>query len=556
MYKFNINSLELKNMDDSIKIIPKRINVIVGPNNSGKSRLLKELRDKLAGMSGSNRIISNIDISYPESSDRFYDSYQVEQKICRRSNGEWYLNVFNSKSNQTSLFLRDINEYTTRNRIFFTGDDRQQVASWINNRDWSSFLQVFSPLFYQFLGTEEKLLLCNTQSNYGLDSNSINYLSIFKYNDRVLSLLADKVKAFFNRDIFLDYLSQGDQICFRVGDNFDYITQIEVDRLNQIMVNRLSRENRLEEQGDGLRSFVSTFLSLYTETSDMLLIDEPENFLHPPLQRRIGEEIALASNSKEKTVFLATHSVEVLKGILSKSNDVNVIRITQPKPGENSITLLKNEDLEKVIKDPLLRVSRVLEGIFCDRVIVTEGEADELIYQELIEKMFPESGLSFAHAQNKQTIPKIIEFYHTIGVKYEAIVDFDVIRELRGLRKLLINTEMIENEVESLLSRLNLIKQNLLIEDEIKAYHQRGISSFKEEDQKKIRDIFKECSKNHIHILETGELETILENFDVHYKEKKKWIIDALEKVADDSFTFSSQDDLYKFIEKIVDREL
>jgi len=55
------------------------------------------------------------------------------------------------------------------------------------------------------------------------------------------------------------------------------------------------------------------------------------HFLHPPLARQLGELIAEAQ-AEDRSIFVATHSVEILKGILSKSQDVNVIRITQPSP--------------------------------------------------------------------------------------------------------------------------------------------------------------------------------------------------------------------------------
>lgn len=49
MYKFNINKIVVNTSEGTKDIVPKTINVFVGPNNSGKSRFLKELRDYLSG---------------------------------------------------------------------------------------------------------------------------------------------------------------------------------------------------------------------------------------------------------------------------------------------------------------------------------------------------------------------------------------------------------------------------------------------------------------------------------------------------------------------------
>lgn len=61
-------------------------------------------------------------------------------------------------------------------------------------------------------------------------------------------------------------------------------------------------------------------------------------------------------------------------------------------------------------------------------------------------------------------------------------------------------------------------------------------------------------SKYHLHILETGELETLLEEYGVTYKEKKLWIIDAINRIAELSKDdISSESRLYKFIHRIIE---
>ena len=169
--------------------------------------------------------------------------------------------------------------------------------------------------------------------------------------------------------------------------------------------------------------------------------------MHPPLARQIGELIGEFKD--EKQVFISTHSVEVLKGILSKSSDVNVIRITQPETYKNKINVLDKDVLQNIMQSPLLRVSRILEGLFCEKVVITEAEADELIYQELIEKVFPQSGLYFAHGQNKQTLAEIAELYQKIGINYEVITDFDVLRVNEEFNKFMNMMDLDEDEKQN-----------------------------------------------------------------------------------------------------------
>lgn len=65
MYRFTIDEMILNTTEGTLPVKPKKINILVGPNNSGKSRLLKEIRDYLSGDHRDIRIIS--EIKYPNS---------------------------------------------------------------------------------------------------------------------------------------------------------------------------------------------------------------------------------------------------------------------------------------------------------------------------------------------------------------------------------------------------------------------------------------------------------------------------------------------------------
>ena len=434
----------------------------------------------------------------------------------------------------------------------------------------TEFLNWYGSLFYQYMGTEERLTICKSQKNYGLDSSSTNYLSSFKYKAKLLNDLSCKIKQLFKKDIFLDTQTLGDRLAFRVGETFDYIKN--TSNFSEDIAFSLFSESMLDDQGDGIKSFVSTFLSLNHKENDILLLDEPEAFLHPPLARQLGEMIG-ESNEAERTIFVATHSVEILKGILSKTQDVNVIRITRSEDKKNSIMLLNQDLLNTILQDPLLRVSRVLEGIFCEKVIITEAEADELVYQELTEKLFPESGLFFAHGQNKQTLAPIAELYHKIGVGYEVITDFDVLRISSEFNKFLSFMPIKESDKQRIISyadKLREIINKSVVEDKLtdekaekqkkekrdEVYHKQGIRFFEDELQRKIRETLEFLRKNHLHILETGELETLLEEYGVAYKEKKNWIVDAIGKIASLSKEdISPESTAYRFVCGIIENK-
>lgn len=569
MYNFAINDLIVNSIDGKKNIHPKKINVIIGPNNSGKSKFIKELRDYLSGDSHNINIINEVECRFPDKLDDLEDAYKISKKIQRDMNGNWVLRVFTNKPYGNLERNMSLEDYYSRGLHSFDSSYEGYLNNIIENIKGNTpmFFQYLGGVFFQYLGTEERLTICKLQKNYGLDSNNANFLSACKFKKDILNELEKNVKKLFKKDIYLDTYTFGDRLGFRVGEDFSYVRgKGEID---EDMVNRLQMESLLDIQGDGIKSYVSTFLALKFPETNILLLDEPEAFLHPPLARQMGEVIA-ETQDENKQIWIATHSVEVLKGILSKCRDVNVIRITQPESCKNKIVLLKENLLKRILETPLLRVSRVMEGLFCEKVVITEAESDELIYQEVIEKLSPQSGLYFAHGQNKQTLVDIAKLYKEIGIDYEIITDFDVIRIVSEFRKFLDITSLKEKQKRRLESYANQLRDIInksvditgLSNDEIIAkqkikrdevYHKCGVSFFNDELQEKIKGTLLLLKDQHIHILETGELETLLVPYNVEYKDKKEWISEAINRVESLNVGDIHEDSsLYKLIDGIV----
>lgn len=571
MYKFKINGLQLNTIDGELPLQPKKVNVFIGPNNSGKSRFLKELRDYLSGDMGDLSIIKEMKFDYPKDFDVLNDSYNLSSKMAKDLNGNWVLRAFSNKTDNAWNVHASFDSLYTRNLHSFGGDWKEHFRNIVNSKEKNSFFQYFGPLFFQYLGTEERLTICKEQLNHGLDSNNTNYLSSFKFESELLKKLSENVERIFKKCIVLDTQTLGDRLVFRVGNDLKYVNGLFANEQEDIT--RLLNEKKLDNQGDGLKAYVSTFLSLNLKGSDILLIDEPEAFLHPPLARQIGELIG--DFAEDKQIFISTHSVDVLKGILSKNQDVNIIRITQPETYKNKISVLNKEVLENIIHNPLLRVSRILEGLFCEKVVITEAEADELIYQELIEKTFTQSGLYFAHGQNKQTLADIAALYDKIGIAYEIITDFDVLRvndefnEFLNIMKLDETTKQqyrkyigeLRTKIEGDVSTEGLdeeARKHALKAQKDKAYHELGIAYLDDGELKNnITQLLDDMDRKHLHILRTGELETLLLPFNVEYTHNKgRWIVLAINKISElTKEKIESQQTIHDFLSCIVGKQ-
>ena len=119
-------------------------------------------------------------------------------------------------------------------------------------------------------------------------------------------------------------------------------------------------------------------------TPSVLLLDEPEAFLHPPQARLLGEIIA-KERSPQAQLFVATHSTDVLQGLVNAaSNNLRVLRM-QRDGNVNRIKELDKEKVRTMSVDPLLKHSSVMSGLFHERVIICESDADCLFYASLLD---------------------------------------------------------------------------------------------------------------------------------------------------------------------------
>ena len=183
-----------------------------------------------------------------------------------------------------------------------------------------------------------------------------------------------------------------------------------------------------------MKAFAGIITEIIAGDPVILLIDEPEAFLHPALSFNLGKEIALASSGSEKRLFVSTHSPNFVMGCIQSGAPINIVRLTY-RDNVATARLLASEELLTLMRNPLLRSTGVLSGLFYEFVIVTEGDTDRAFYQEVNERLLkfkPEWGIPnclFLNAQNKQTVQTILKPLRNLGIPAVGIVDIDVLKE-------------------------------------------------------------------------------------------------------------------------------
>ena len=185
----------------------------------------------------------------------------------------------------------------------------------------------------------------------------------------------------------------------------------------------------LREQGDGMRSFVGIMLALLAATYPIVLLDEPEAFLHPPQARLLGRKTGAGSPNTQ--IVMATHSTDTLVGLLSSgSTDVTVVRLTR-RGDVNPVSVLPHDQLRQLWSDPLLASSNILDGLFHRGVVLSEGDTDARYYGAVLDHDRGDGAheLFFTHCGGKARMPMVIRALHALDVPVVAITDFDVLRE-------------------------------------------------------------------------------------------------------------------------------
>ena len=141
--------------------------------------------------------------------------------------------------------------------------------------------------------------------------------AFFAGGELPLAELRTAFKDAFGIDIALDWATMK-RWYLMVGSDFGAIPN---DRL--ALAGLLKDARPLDLQGDGYRSFAGVVLAMLTFADRLLLLDEPDAFLHPAQARALGRWLATHAKKISAQVLLATHSADFLWGVISANAKCN-----------------------------------------------------------------------------------------------------------------------------------------------------------------------------------------------------------------------------------------
>lgn len=517
------------------------ITVFVGPNNSGKSKVLIEIQTfcQNGTPSTTNAILNELDfkaVSDPEA--------EVNSHTLTPINNE-FINpghiLFGKAQHRHQL-------------------DRQQLVSFFSNvtthrHQYCAYYVSFNTIR---IDGGSRIQLIKEQGAGDLQSHPQNSLQVLFRDDakrqEVRRIIFDAFKKYF----VIDPTKLG-QFRIRLSD-VEPTNDMQERGIHEDAVRFHNKALDITQASDGVKAFTGIITTIIAGDPKVILIDEPEAFLHPSLASNLGKEVSYSVSGTTKNLFVSTHSANFLMGCIQSGTPLNIIRLTYSN-NVPTARILPSDKVLKIMRHPLLRSTGVLNGLFYEYVIVTEGDADRAFYQEINERLLafsPARGIPnclFLNAQNKQTIHEIMRPLREMGIPCAAIVDVDVVKDGGATWTNLLSGAFVpEVTINSTGVSRNNIKSRFDATG-VNFKTQGGVDVLDSTDKEACNNLFDQLDEYGIFSVRKGELESWLKSMHTVATHTPDWLIEIFEKLGEDpnatTYVKPLTGDVWDFIAKI-----
>lgn len=163
----------------------------------------------------------------------------------------------------------------------------------------------------------------------------------------------------------------------------------------------------------------------------LLLIEEPELFLHPQAIEQVREALCTLSKSNYQIVF-ATHSPVMVDQEVATST--RIVR-KHPSTGETVVLATAREAVEKRVKKANKRLHALFalehsnHWLFSDRVLIAEGSTERyllpFVYEAVTGRKPAEDGLAILGLGGAGSLPESLSVFRELGIEVRALADLD-----------------------------------------------------------------------------------------------------------------------------------
>lgn len=498
---------------------PPPVTVFVGPNNSGKSLVLRELARHMTEDQPPQdcKIIESVSFRGFTDQEIDAETERLQQTpIPGETVGEG-LTIFGHGTFRTHLkretFAQALRDPNTQRNYFVTNYFRSQTMG---------------------LDGQSRLILVNNASSRNLQQPPGSPLDILLRDNAKRASFRQLTYEAFGRYLTLD-LTEPSTVKLKFADRVPTEEQERSFTIAAVDFHRTTQP--IAEFSDGVKAFVGILLMVMAGEPRVLTIDEPEAFLHPSLAFALAREVCKALATSGRKLLVATHSPEFVMGCVSSGANVNVVRLTHT-PVESTARLLPHDEMRSLMRKPMLRSAGALRGLFYQSVIVTEADADRAFYEEANERLLafsPKWGSNnclFLNANGKDTISELVSPLRALGIPAAAIVDLDIV-EKGGTEWTKFMDACHVPAIERAALELSRSKIRAALHDVDPDYkRKRGVEVLANGDKEAAENFLGRLAEYGLFVVPCGEVEQWLADLPLN-RGKATWLREVFQKLGD-----------------------
>src|SRR5450830_20386 len=515
------------------------VTVFVGPNNSGKSKVLSEIEQycRIGQKNASSLILDDVTFSGLPEKEVLEAIKHIEQQPNQGeavSLGHIVVGSAYGRQQVPLSNLKEVIQNPTTNLL--------------------AFCQWFLTHSTLILDGRNLINLVNQQPAGDLQKPPMSSFQVLFRDDNKRHEVRRIVSEAFGSYFVLDPTSLG-QLRIRLSQRAP-TDDLEERGIHAEAVKFHANAQLIDNASDGVKAFTGIVTEVIAGDPRAILIDEPEAFLHPSLAAKLGNEVSRAALSADKRVFVSTHSPTFVMGCIQSGAPVNIIRLTY-RDGVATSRVLPSGEILELMRNPLLRSTGVLSGLFYEFVVVTESDADRAFYQEINERLLrfkPEWGIPnclFINAQNKQTVQTIIRPLRQLGIPAVGIVDIDVLKEGGTVwSNLLSGANVPEITLTSFATTRSAVKKAMDNSGK-DMKREGGVAVLPPSEREAAENLLQQLSEYGVFVVPGGELECWLKALGAS-GHGPSWLISIFEKMGEDpdanNFLRPAENDVWAFM--------
>lgn len=407
-----------------------KINVFVGPNNSGKSLLIREiLKEKEFSPQLDTNLLNPINKHIDECKTALKNIFNEKQWACLLGNNnrlddliiDNVLNEYDG-SKRIENHVKNMVDVlkATKEKGFHTfqlkrGDSHhfrpnqnkdiikaldntiQQLTTALERFFLPSFAKIYSPTIRSLrkYGGNETLLSKKTVAEYSFSGDIIveNGQNLYSDLHNILTSGFDMRRRKVEFEAFLsEYFFENQKIELTPHQEKNELT-LKIG---------LEAERPIYDLGDGLQMIICLTFPLFQYDRGIIVIEEPEIFMHPGLLKKLIETFLNHEKSNNFLFLIASHSNHILD-MANYSNNISVFSVRKILPEGTSNNKEANFSLNQLSQgdDSALKLLGVANTsvYLANSTIWLEGITDVLYFRKYFE----------AYLTNPKIKPKYVE---------------------------------------------------------------------------------------------------------------------------------------------------